>query len=353
MKRVFVYVANAVDGDIAMFRMEGDGALKAMGRVAAGANVMPLAVSPDKRHLYAVVRSLPYSVITYRIDAGSGVLEEVAKAPLPDSMAYASTDRRGQWLFAASYGGDIITVTRIDANGLPQDEPTQVIRTGRHPHSIVAHPSNRFAYAGNLGVDRVLQFSLAPVTGTLAPIGEGFATAPAGSGPRHIAFSPDGGFVHVVGELSGSVMTYRVDATTGALTLVGEVNGMPPGSTLVKGIARAPGVELGDTPRIWASDIRVTPDGRFVYMAERTNSTISAFGVNPVTGELAYAGNCAVEKQPRCFNIDPHGRFMVVTGELSDDIGVYGIDSDTGALRRIGRHPVGQGANWVEIVEID
>src|SRR5690349_5782611 len=94
----FVYVSNAGDGDISMFRMEADGALQSLGRVPAGKLVMPMAVSPDKRHLYAAVRSQPYSVVTYRIDAKTGQLSQAGTAPLAESMAYISTDRQGRYL---------------------------------------------------------------------------------------------------------------------------------------------------------------------------------------------------------------------------------------------------------------
>ncbi|MGK4277538.1 beta-propeller fold lactonase family protein, partial [Escherichia coli] len=71
---------------------------------------MPMAVSPDKKHLYAVVRSQPLRVLTYAIDQASGALAQKASAPLPDSMPYVSTDRTGRWLFTASYGGDKLAV---------------------------------------------------------------------------------------------------------------------------------------------------------------------------------------------------------------------------------------------------
>jgi hypothetical protein len=116
--------------------------------------------------------------------------------------------------------------------------------------------------------------------------------------------------------------------------------------------------EANQAPRntdndIWAADIHLTPNGRFLYASERTTSTIAAFRVDSATGKLSYLGGVPTEKQPRGFNIDPTGRFIVVSGEKSDMLGVYSIDGESGTLKVVGRYPTGNGANWVEIVSFD
>jgi 6-phosphogluconolactonase len=100
---------------------------------------------------------------------------------------------------------------------------------------------------------------------------------------------------------------------------------------------------------IWASDLHLTPDGRFLYAAERTSSTIGAFSVDAGSGRLSYLGSTPTEKQPRGFRIDPAGRFMVVSGEKSATLSSYAIEPD-GRLRHVGKFPTGKGSNWVEIV---
>ena len=131
---------------------------------------------------------------------------------------------------------------------------------------------------------------------------------------------------------------------------------MPKSYGLERGVSRPPAggaAPVDTTPRIWASDIHVTPDGKFLYMAERTSNSITAFACDPATGKLAFAGNFVVEKQPRGFNIEPRGRFMVVAGEKANEVGVYAIDSARGSLTRVKHAASGQGANWVEIVEFN
>ena len=103
---------------------------------------------------------------------------------------------------------------------------------------------------------------------------------------------------------------------------------------------------------IWASDLHVTPNGRFLYAAERTSSTINGFTVDTATGKLTYVGSTPTEKQPRGFRIDPAGRFMVVSGEKSETLSSYAIEQ-SGNLRAVSKVPTGKGSNWVEIVSFD
>jgi 6-phosphogluconolactonase len=76
------------------------------------------------------------------------------------------------------------------------------------------------------------------------------------------------------------------------------------------------------------------------------------FTVAPGTGKLAYVANYATEAQPRGIRIDPSGQYLVASGEKSDRLSVYKIDQSTGKLGEPNRYPVGNGANWVEIVDV-
>ena len=109
----YVYVSNAEDGTIGMYTMENDGTLKPGAAIEAGKLVMPMNVSPDKRFLFAAVRSQPFSAVSYTIDRATGALKLVAKAPLAESLPYISTDKSGRWLLGASYGGHKVTVNPI------------------------------------------------------------------------------------------------------------------------------------------------------------------------------------------------------------------------------------------------
>ena len=116
----FVYVSNADDGEIGTYTVQADGSLKGGQRIKAEKIVMPMAVSPDKRFLIAGVRSKPYQAYSYLIDPGSGELKLVGTGSLAESFPYISLDRSGRFLFAASYGADLISVNPVGADGRPR-----------------------------------------------------------------------------------------------------------------------------------------------------------------------------------------------------------------------------------------
>ncbi|MGO1077467.1 lactonase family protein [Inquilinus sp. CA228] len=347
----FVYVSNADDGDIDGYAPDqATGALTSLGKTPARMKVMPMTVSPDKRHLYAVVRSEPFAVLTYAIDPASGALRQQATAPLPDSMAYVSTDATGRFLFTASYGGDKVAVSPIDADGLVKSQASQVIPTGKNAHAIRADRTNRFVYATNLGSDQIVQFRFDAATGRLTPNDPPVVKTTAGNGPRHPVLSPDDKHLYVLCELSGNIIHFAVDQETGTLTLLDSTGTVPAEAGLVPGTP--PGAPADDSPKIWAADLQATPDGRFLYATERTTSRIALLSVDPGTGKPTYVGNYPTETQPRGIRIDASGTWLVASGEKSDRLSVYRIDKANGALTPVGRYPVGRDANWVEIVDL-
>ena len=360
--KTFVYVSNAQDGNIDAFALDaGTGALTPIGKAEAAKLVMPMAVSPDKKHLYAVVRSQPLRVLTYAIEA-TGALTQKASAPLPDSMPYVSTDRTGRYLFTASYGGDKLAVSPIGENGLVEAEAIQVIPTGRNAHSILPDRSNKFVYAATLGANQVLQFTFDAKTGKLTPNDPPAVSPAAGHGPRHLAFAPDNKNLYVMNELSGHVTQYAIDAAKGTLTLVDTISSVPAEAGLEWGKPQAPvgaapapaaAAPKDEKPKVWAADIQITPNGKFLYSTERTTNKIALFTVAPGTGKLTYVANFATEAQPRGIRIDPSGRYLVASGEKSDRLSVYKIDQETGKLGEPSRYPAGSGANWVEIVDVE
>jgi 6-phosphogluconolactonase len=358
--KTFVYVSNAQDGNIDSYVMDiSTGALTPIGKVDAAKMVMPMTVSPNKKHLYAVVRSQPVRVLTYGIDPATGALAQKASAPLPDSMAYVSTDHTGRYLFTASYGGDKLAVSPIGENGMVEAEAIQVVPTGRNAHSILPDRTNKFVYAATLGANQVLQFTFDSSTGKLTANEPAAVSPEAGHGPRHMAFSPDNKNLYVLNESSGHITQYAIDAGKGTLTLVDSVNSVPAEAGLAWGAAQAPvgaapapAAAKDDKPKVWAADIQIAPNGKFLYSTERTTSKIALFTVTPETGKLAYVANYATEAQPRGIRIDPNGQYLVASGEKSDRLSVYKIDQTTGKLGEPNRYPVGNGANWVEIVDV-
>ena len=152
--------------------------------------------------------------------------------------------------------------------------------------------------------------------------------------------------------MAGTVTSYAIDPGTGALSEVGTASGIPQSLGLAHGEVRdASNNNLADDPtrRIWAADLRLSPDGNLLYMTERTSSSVSAFRVNHKTGKPLFLGNYPVkEQQPRNIAFSPNGHWLVVTGEKSTEVGSYAVGKE-GELRRVGAAPSGKGAVWIEM----
>jgi 6-phosphogluconolactonase len=352
----FVYVSNADDGTIGVYTLAADSSLKAGERVEAAKIVMPMAVSPDKRFLIAAVRSKPYEAYTYAIDRKTGALKLAGKGPLAESYPYITIDNSGKFLLGASYGANQVGVNPIGKNGVV-GAAIQVIPTARNAHSIRTDNTNRYVFVPHLGTDQIFQFLFDAKSGKLSPNTPPVLQMKQGSGPRHIIVSKDNKFLYLLNELTAMVTTLALDPKTGTLKEVDSASALPPDSKLGPGQPRGAVGVPGQAPRdtsndIWASDLHLTPNGKFLYAAERTSSTLGGFAVDGATGKLTYLGSTPTEKQPRGFAIDPGGKFVVVSGEKSDTLSTYAI-GENGALKEVGKVPTGKGANWVEIVAFE
>ena len=339
----FVFVSNADDGEIATYLLTEAGNLVPRGRAKAAGSLGPLALSPDRRRLYAAVRAKPFSVHVFALDPASGALEPHSVSPLAESFPYLSLDRTGRTLFGASYGAHLVSVNDVAADGRVASEPRQVIPVGRHAHAILADRSNRTVVVPCLGTDQIVPFAFE--AGMLHPGTP--LQMPAGTGPRHLVFSNDNRYLYVLGELTGSVTSFALSG--GVLS---EVSTACIETSLRPGAPRGPDAPPRERDSdVWAADLHLTPDNRFLYVSERTRSTLGAFRVEG-EGRLSWLASTPTEKQPRGFAIDPQGRFLVAAGEKSTMLSVHAIDED-GSLSPALRFPGGRGGNWVTMVAFD
>jgi 6-phosphogluconolactonase len=171
-----VYVSNAGSKEIFVFAMDRDtGDLTPVERAAVpgtdkpSPTSIPMAVSPDRRFLYAALRSEPYPASSFAIDPGSGRLARLGTAPLADSMAYVVTDRTGRFLLSASYPGAKLAINPIDGSGRVGEHATQLLATQPKAHCVVVDAANRHVYCTNLGGDVIMQLRFDAATGTVSP----------------------------------------------------------------------------------------------------------------------------------------------------------------------------------------
>jgi YVTN family beta-propeller protein len=254
------------------------------------------------------------------------------------------------------------------------------IAAGTDPVSVAVDPAGKFAYVMNWGSNDVSMYTIDATTGALASIGPPVSTHGFGVYPGSVAVDPFGKFAYVTNEgdpwgyedgAGGSVALYTIDATTGALTSAGTVNGNCPGlcnpSSLVvdpsgkfayvaTGGAGIPfnvamysinaatgaltsigAVAVGGIP----SSLAVDPSGNFLYVATQNATpgaagSVSMYAINAATGTLASIGTIAAGTDPVSVAVDPAGKFAYVTNSGSNDVSMYSIDATTGTLTSMG-----------------
>ena len=336
----FVYVGNAESNEVwvlALDRQSGDlTVVEKVGipGITKPGNSTPMAVSPDRRILYVGTRGEPKIVAGFAIDPASGRLKHLASGPLPDSMAYISTDRTGRYLLGASYPGHKVTVSPIGPPGTVQPAQ-QILPDHPNAHAILADAGNRHVLVPTLGNDKVNQFDLDPTTGQLAPASPPSVSVKEKAGPRHFVFHPNGRIVYVIGELDGVRLRLRLRCRPGAAQAEAERERAPAG---------LPGQAVGGGP---ARDARRPLPLRLGAHVEHPGRLPG----ESVDGTLTAIGSVATEKQPRGFNIDSTGRYLLAVGQLSHALSSYRIDPESGKLTKLKEYPMGQNPNWVEILD--
>lgn len=306
---------------------------------APAANPTFLALSPDFSHLYAVG---PGSDPTLGNDAVSAYTLAVTTGELTFLNAvstrgagpcHVNLDRTGRMVTFANYGGGSCGSCPLGPDGalLPAASfwpheghgAIPARQAGPHAHSVNFSPDNRFAYVCDLGLDQVRIYRADPASGTLAAHEPAFAALPPGSGPRHLAFHPDGRHVFVNNELGVTVTTCTYDAATGGLTPIETVSTLPSDITDHTGLSTAETV--------------VHPNGRFVYVSNRGHDTIAVFGFDAASGHLTRLANVPCEgRKPRNFALDPTGRWLIVAHQDSHSLALFAVDPATGGLRFTG-----------------
>jgi 6-phosphogluconolactonase len=336
-----VYVSNAGSKEVFVLAMNrATGALELIEKTPVPGTdkpspaSLPMAISPDKHFLYAQLRSEPYPVSAFAIDRTTGRLTHLAATPLVDQMAYINTDRTGKFLIAASYVGAKLAIYPINAQSIVEATATQILDTKPKAHCVVIDAGNKNVYVPVLGGDIVMELKFDPASGRVSPNRPGEVATKAGAGPRHLTFHPNGKFAYLITETTATIGSYAVDPASGTL----------------KELHFADTNEYKEQPA--ASDIHVTPDGKFLYGAERKTSMLIGYKIDPDKGTLTQIGRFPTEKTPRGFAIDPRGKFLLSVGMDSAGMTVYTIDQASGELKPIGHYAMGTQPNWIEIVDL-
>jgi len=318
------------------------GSLTAPRLAAATPSPSFLALHPNKGFLYAVNEVDTFdgqktgSVTAFEIAGNDGSLRQLNQQPSGGAgPCHLEVDPTGHTVLVANYGAGSIESVPLNADGSMKAPSSQIQHQGSsvdrsrqegpHAHCITVAPgsagSNERVLVADLGLDKILLYRLGE-DGKLSPNEPPSGSAPAGAGPRHIAFGRSGRFVYVNNEMGSSVTAYSYDPGSGAMTQLQTLSTLPAGADK-KGNSTA--------------EIAVHPSGKFCYVSNRGHNSVAVFKVDPQTGKLTAAGHTPTGgKTPRSFGIDPSGQFLLAANQDSDTVVVFRIDQGSGALTPTG-----------------
>jgi 6-phosphogluconolactonase len=299
-------------------------------------------VSPDGRFLYAAARGTNGAkggnVDSFAIDNQTGKLKLLdQKSCGGDGPCFVGTDVSGRSLFVADYNSGTVKSFHVKPGGTLVDSSViqhhgksinPVRQPGPHAHSLIGAPGGQFALACDLGIDKIMVYRVDPANAWLMPNQPSYAVVAPGSGPRHIAFSPDGKTACVLSEMACTVTVFDWDGSAGTLTLRQTVPLLPPGL-------------YQDT--FTAAEIAYRADGRFVYASIRGGkepgaNTISVLAVDKKTGNLSLVQNVPCGGDfPRGMGVDPSGHWLIIGNQKSGTVTVFKIDRATGQLTSTGQ----------------
>jgi len=334
-----VLVANAADGSISTFRVDGE-RLERLAVTDGLTGCSTFAVDADRDLVYAGVKGEPAGIVTLALDRASGTLTPRSRLDLPEGgMNYLALTREGTGLLGASYGGGYgISCPVTDGT---VGEPVSRIA---YPnlHSVLPSPDGRFAYFVSLGADLIAQYAIGDDL-QLTPLAVPTVAAPVGSGPRHLLVDDAADAVYVLTEFSGEVLHYRRDPADGGLEYVGAAAAFDAAAELGRSVF---GADPLAHHYIWGADLHRTGD--VLWASERTESTLAAVAIAADGTLTPAAGVTVTERQPRGFGVSADGGLLVAAGEKSTDVSLYAVDGDR--LRLLHRAETGRGANWVRFV---
>ncbi len=327
------------------------GELEAVSKVPDVHNPFFLAADSGARFLYAACAVDEFegnpggSIKAFSIDSETGDLtmlnERHAGGSLP---CFLSVDRTGRCLLSGNYGSGSLSTFRIQGDGR-LEEVSQIVRhegssvdagrqEGPHVHSIVLSPDHRFAFAADLGTDKVMSYRLDATAAAIAPSEQVSVSARAGAGPRHIDFHPDGSRAYVINELDSTIGVYDYSAGSGTLTERQTLSALPDDHT-------------GEN---FCADIRVHPSGRFLYGSNRGHDSIAVMSIDSGTGELTPFGHTPSRGAwPWNLEFDPTGEYLLAANQRGNGVTCFLINPDTGALAPVGSPVEVPGAVCVKI----
>ena len=335
--RQFLFMALAGDDCVSSWEIDSlSGRLNFLSETSVGGRPAPLDIDDENHILYIGRRDVPI-MSSYFIDYTDGSLNHYADSPeLLGDPCYISLDKNKQYIFGAYYNAGAVSVQKIHHGDFEGE--VNWIPTGPGAHCVIADDANKFVMlphiAGEEGLNTIKLFKFDQTNGELIPNQPEQVRQPDNRGPRHYVFHPNGKFAYFSNEQECSVTSYSYDPNTGSMLELQTETTLPMHYGGVNSCAQ----------------IKITPDGKYLFAPNRGHDSIAGFIVDSKTGLIAQNGRTSTEPVPRVLAIDLTGQYLYSAGLDSGFVSAFKID-DQGALELIDRYEVGNEPMWILTVQ--
>lgn len=322
-----LYISSCDSKEIHIFKLTSNGKLILIQVVQTKYAIQPIVINPKKRLLYIGTRPNPF-ILTFFINT-NGTIEQIGETLIYYSSSYINIDRLGKYFFSASYNNALFSISTLDQDGIPY-APHRIICELKGCHSVNIHFDNKNIFVPALLNNKIFIYEMCPY-GILKIHKQIQLNCFPNSGPRHITFHPNKKIFYSINELNSSVDVWIIKNKKNIIHLQ-NINIFS---------------HVKHKKKFWASDIHITPNGKYLYTCDRSTHTITTFLINE-KGILTFIEEQYTEKQPRGFNIDLEGKYLIVAGQKSGYIKTYKIlHNQYGKLYPLERYKVGNNPIWI------
>lgn len=315
-KGIYKFTLNEIDNKIEDIKLEAEIGFPTY-----------LAISKDNRYLYSVEKNNDEGgIAAFEINTSSYGLKPLNhKLIQGKSPCHIILNDENNYAFSANYHKAELISYPIVSDGSLEDPSDVVIHKGQGPNKLrqnAAHihfvnftTDNKYLYTIDLGLDKLSVYSFKD--GKIKENSDKSLQLKPGSGPRHMAFHPNGNFAYIITELSSEIIVLDYNKSSCSFKEIQYISSLPSHCLSPSG----------------GGALHLSVNGDFLYASNRGYDSITVFKVNIDSGKLSFEYNTKLKgKGPRDFSLSPSGKLMVVANQDTSNIELYSIDKPTGKL---------------------
>lgn len=316
---IYVYMFDQDHGEAIMYS------------VTASEHPSFLARSADGSMLYAVNETWGDTATLSSFSFDGDALSFMDALPAGGSApCHISVSKRHPIAVVSNYGGGSLSVYRLDENGALAEKIQHIQQKGKgvhkerqkasHVHSAFFSPDEQHVFVQNLGTDKITVYRVDKKDDSYRLVEESQISTPAGGGPRHLVLDEEGENMYVLLELTAQIAHYEKNGEQWDLLDTISIN------------------DDGFTGADGGAEIKRSSDGQFIYASNRGDANTIALFVVDKSGKLERKKVYPTGGEgPRNFNISPNGRFLLVANQKTNNITVFERDKETGELKDAGK----------------